>query len=348
MGRVEANANGSQLHFQSEGFEVEGKKRPLNVTNEKTSRKIQRVGNDDGYTMWGLTKGSLLVGCKPKLRTCVVMGTSFPTWLLHTASLGFKVAKVIIQEPTHQESIFKICGSDVMVWSGKNWGKIISEWPMFEGEVVCFVDGRVSGGLLASLRSVGISDTFSTHAPRKPIHGWFTAAVRVQHEQVGGVTVGSVTIVHHSRASLAGLPLPLPVVVVRDAATVLTHSIFATFFRDPPKQVYPDPLECANLGSVGSPYYHGHGWLPAHLDTCVRVVTPVLNGASHGHKWGLRHISGAEAMLAKDVSLGHVKLLSARHRDNSFLLGLLPGKCLQIGYTLLVNGGVRTTDLQMT
>ena len=77
MGRVEADANGSQLHFQSEGFEVEGKKRPLNVTNEKTSRKIQRVGNDDGYTMWGLTKGSLLVGCKPKLRPCVVMGTSF-------------------------------------------------------------------------------------------------------------------------------------------------------------------------------------------------------------------------------------------------------------------------------
>jgi hypothetical protein len=141
---------------------------------------------------------------------------------------------------------------------------------------VCFLDARVTAGLLEVLDVAGIGEVFSTQTPRRPGWGWFSAFVNVPHSQVGGVTTRVVLVVRHTKTVLTGFPLPLELTAQRDAAIVLSHSTFGRYFRPKPDSVLVEPLHCLNLGSIQHPYYHGHGWLPEVVDPNIRVLTPVL------------------------------------------------------------------------
>ena len=165
--------------------------------------------------------------------------------------------------------------------------------------------------------------------------------------EVGGVTVTELVICRHVRGNEFCRPIPiLTKAVPRDATTVLSQVTFGQYYRPKPTEVYPRPLRVVNLGTPESPYFQGHRWLPAALTTKVRVLTPVLNGPCHDSKWGLRRVTGEEILMAKDVSVAQIKSLAGFTRDDAFLLGIAPGKCLTAGYQALVNGGVRFLELK--
>jgi hypothetical protein len=216
---------------------------------------------------------------------------------------------------------------------------MVATLSLVEGTVVCFVDGRITPGLLDALGSVGIQDIVSTQTPRRSCVGWPSVFVVVPHQEVGGVTTQVVTLVRHSRLSLTGLPLLMPISAQRDATTVLSHSTFGCYFRPKPMNTLVEPLRCFNLGSVSHPYYHGHGWLPSMLDRNTQVLTPVLNSSSNDGQWGLRTISGEEILLCYDINATSLSLLMGEHPNRLFYSSLLPRKCLLAGFNSLFNGG---------
>jgi hypothetical protein len=75
---------------------------------------------------------------------------------------------------------------------------MVATLSLVEDTVVCFVDGRITPGLLDALGSVGIQDIVSTQTPRRFCVGWPSVFVVVPHQEVGGVTTRAVTLVRHS------------------------------------------------------------------------------------------------------------------------------------------------------
>jgi hypothetical protein len=230
--------------------------------------------------MRGLTEGCLIILDTPQ-KPCIVIGDFFPSWLLHVSEVGYRVDHVLVKKPSYVSCIHTICSAEVPVWSGGNLSLMVSRLSLTEDTVVCFVDGRITSGLLAVLLMVGIQDVISTQTPRRSCSGWNSIFVTVPHSEVGGVTTRVVTLWRHSRVSLEGLPHMLPITAKRDAATVLSHSTFGWYFPTRPLDTVVEPLRCFNLGSESHPYYHGYGWLPAILDQNLRVLTLVLNSTAH-------------------------------------------------------------------
>jgi hypothetical protein len=241
----------------------------------------------DVHSMRGVTAGVVRIGAQANPKFCVVIGHSFPSWILHVRSLGLKVGHLLLRDTQFGSYVYSMCGPDVRIWSGSSWGTVIASWGQLGGAVIGLVEGRVTASLLSSLSGVGITDVYSTNRTRKEIPGWFCASVIIKHTEVGGLTEALLWVVRHSRGSLIGLPRACPPVVRRDATTVLSHSLFGTKFRAKPKEVFLQPLCCLNLGTQEHPFYHGQGWLPAIINRQVRVATPVLNSGCHGGKWGV-------------------------------------------------------------
>jgi hypothetical protein len=272
-------------------------------------------------------------------KPCIVIGDCFPNWLLHVSTLGYRVEQVLVRSSVHASLIHKICGPDVPVWSGGDLRLLVAGLSLAKGTIVCFVDARITSGLLDALGVVGIQDVISTQTPRRPCFGWHSVFVDVPHHEVGGVTTRVITLVRHSRGLLKGLPLLLPIVAPRDASTVLSHSTFGRYFRPKPLTTLVEPLRCMNLGSMSHPYYHGHGWLPAMLDRSTRVLTPVLNSSTNEGQWALRTLSGEEILLCYDIGATALGILVAEHPNHVFYSSLLPGQCLLAGFHSLFNGG---------
>jgi hypothetical protein len=278
--------------------------------------KVRKTIVDTVYSLRGVTKGSLIISKRPR-KPCVVLGDLFPQWLLHVGELGYNICHVLIRDPIYLKCIHKLCGPTVPVWSGTDFGKFVALWPTNTVDLTCFVDGRDTTQLLHLLSSVGVNRVVSTQTPRHSCMGWHSAFIQVPHSEVGGVTTRSITVVGHSRVPL-GPPEGLEPTVKRDATTVLSHSTFGRYFRPQLTELVVDPLRCVNLGSDTSPYYHGYGLLPCRLDRNTRVLTPVLNSATHDGQWGLRPISGEELLLCNDIGALQVHLLLEECLGNAF------------------------------
>jgi hypothetical protein len=255
------------------------------VDDDSCPSKFRKVVREASHTLRGLTDGCLRVSANIHKSPCLVIGDSFLSWLIHVPEFGFQVDQIIVKSPRHVAIFHRICGDDVPVWCGTDLGILISALAFREDLKVCFLDGRVTSGLLDALAGRGIVDVLSTQTPRRACRGWQSAFVNVPHSDVGGVTTRVVTLVRHSKGSVAGLPSPLALTAKRDAATVLSHATFGRYFRPRPENTLVEPLRCQNLGTVSHPYYHGYGWLPAILSRRVRVLTPVLNSVSHSGQW---------------------------------------------------------------
>lgn len=291
------------------------------------------------YTMRGLTTGFVPVGGEERSGRCIVIGLSFPSWLFHCTNFGFNIENVLLKNNVFQESISKLCGASIRIWSGPDWPKIISSWPRYCKAVLCFLEGRVTAEILSLMTALGIEEVISTVRPRRSVPGWQFAFRDVNHSKVGGITEESATIVRHSRTLLTGLPLPLGVYIPRDATTVLDQAVFSHRFRAKPSSKVVIPLRVFNLGTILQPYFHGSGWLPSGIDRNTWVVTPVLNSPQHGGRWGLRQLTGKEILLAHDASAHQVALLGPLQDNDIFLATLMPGKCLTEGFKTLFNGG---------
>jgi hypothetical protein len=88
----------------------------------------------------------------------VVLGDSFPQWLMHVGELGYKICHVLIKEPIYLKCIHRICGPSVPVWSGTDLGTSVTLWPPHTGDLTCFVDSWVTAQLLQVLSSFGVAD----------------------------------------------------------------------------------------------------------------------------------------------------------------------------------------------
>jgi hypothetical protein len=236
------------------------------VSEEVRPAKIRKLVQSATHTLRGLTDGCLIINDRVAKQPCIVIGDCFPNWLLFVAELGYRVDHVLIKSSCHVTLIHRICEADVAVWCGAHLEALVSRLLLQVASVMCFLDGRVTSGLLEALDVVGIGEVISTQTPWRPCCGWHSVFINVPHSAVGGVTTRVVSVVRHSKTALTGFPLPLEITAERDAATVLSHSTFGRYFRPKPDSTLVEPLRCFNLGSIHHPYYHGYGWLPTVLD----------------------------------------------------------------------------------
>jgi hypothetical protein len=333
------------LHSPNLYLSEEGLKRPrfdiddIEVSAADRPPKLRKVVREASHALRGVTNGSLWVESMAHKIPCLVICDSFSSWLVHVPELGYRVDQVLVKSPCHVNFIHKICGDSVPVWCGTDLVGVVAALSLHKDVTVCFLDGRITAGLLAALAGAGLEEVILTQTPRRCCQGWHTAFIVVPHSEVGGVTTRVVTIVRHSKALLSDLLTPLEVTAQRDAATVLSHATFGRYFRSKPESTVVDPLRCLNLGTLANPFYHGHGWLPGVLTRGLRVLTPVLNSMSHGGQWGLRTISSEEILLCNDIGSSAVSMLLPDKPNRSFYSILLPGKCLLAGVHSLFNGG---------
>ena len=147
----------------------------------KCDGKLSRT-TDVVPTLRGLTAGRIkLVGEEQSRSRCLVVGDCFPTWLLHYSSLGFKLDRVLLKSPRFLELIYQVCGRETAVWSSPTWESLDAVWPHLGKEVVCLLDGRITGGLLNMLVALGIENVYSTDNPRKCFSGWNSIRITVPH-----------------------------------------------------------------------------------------------------------------------------------------------------------------------
>jgi hypothetical protein len=298
--------------------------------------KLQTVVFSAPHALRGLTNGVINIQGDALKKPCFVIGEGFASWLFHVSELGYRVDQVIIKKPIHSVCIHKICGADVLVWSGSNLSTLMATFSAHGGVGICFVDGRITPGLLSALAELGVYDMISTQTPQSSCQGWQLVFSSVPHSKVGGATTKIVMAVPHSRQSLSGLPVPWSVTAKRDASTVLCHSTFGCYFRPRPADTIVDPLQCSILRSDQHPYYHSYGWLPTGLDCNLCVITPVLNAPAQA--WGLRTIACEEILLCNNVQSTAVSLIMSARPHHSFYSLVLPGKCLLAGFLSLLNG----------
>jgi hypothetical protein len=80
------------------------------------------------------------------------------------------------------------------------------------------------------------------------------------------------------------------------------------------------------------------GWLPVPLTKATHVLTPHIYATEHS--WANRTLSCDELLVCNDAPDVVVTALQPHHPalDNDFFAGLIPGKCLTIGFAFLNRG----------
>jgi hypothetical protein len=80
---------------------------PIEPPDSRPTKK-RRVRPVD-HALRGLTDGILNVRDTPK-KPCLVIGSFFPSWLLHVSDLGFFVDQVLVLHPSHIACIISYAG----------------------------------------------------------------------------------------------------------------------------------------------------------------------------------------------------------------------------------------------
>jgi hypothetical protein len=114
------------------------------------------------HALRGVTNGSLWVDSSDYKVPCLVIGDAFSSWLFHVHELGYRVDQVLVKSPLHVNRIHKICGDTVPVWCGGDLEGVVSTLSLHRDMPVCFLDGRITGGMLEALAAVGIEEVVST------------------------------------------------------------------------------------------------------------------------------------------------------------------------------------------
>jgi len=276
------------------------------------------------------------------LERCVVMGSSFPSWLPFLEEMGYRAVLVFLDDDTNLKLVEACVRDDCMIIVGPNWSVFTARLPRFRNALTGFVDGRVNGTLAAIALSMNVSRLVCTKGLRRNLMGWNSTSATIKHNNVGGVTTEATTLVCLQAGGLAPGTLVLEGRIQRDASTVLSIMPYSKVFKAAPKELVIIPLEVRTMGESTSPMhtiYHGGGLLPSPLDKRVRVCTPGLYCPKG--KWVVRQLTLEEVLLSKDYSTSVAATFARIGVSNGLLRMLIPGKCLTIIKDLWgVNGGV--------
>jgi hypothetical protein len=127
--------------------------------------KLRKMVQEASYALQGVTNGSLWVDSSDCKVPCLVIGGAFSSWLFHVHELGYQVDQVLVKSPLHLNLVHKICGDTVLVWCGGDLEGVVSALSLHRDVTVCFLDGRITGGLMEALAAVGIEEVVSTQTP---------------------------------------------------------------------------------------------------------------------------------------------------------------------------------------
>jgi hypothetical protein len=142
--------------FEIDKFEVSDKVCPL---------KLRKMVREASHALRGVTNGSLWVKSSAYKAPCLVIGDSFSSWLVHVPELGYRVDQALVKSPCHVNFIHKICGDTVPVWCGTDLAGVVLAVSLHKKVIVCFLDGRITVGLLEALAEAGIEEVVSTKTP---------------------------------------------------------------------------------------------------------------------------------------------------------------------------------------
>jgi hypothetical protein len=98
------------------------------------------VSRPDDHSMRGVTAGVVRIGAQATPKFCVVIGHSFPSWILHIGSLGLKIGHLLLRDTQFGSYVYSMCGPDVRIWSGSSWGTVIASWGQLGGPVIGLVE----------------------------------------------------------------------------------------------------------------------------------------------------------------------------------------------------------------
>jgi hypothetical protein len=193
-----------------------------------------------------VTKGALLLRDQPP-KHFVVLGDSFPQWLLHVVELGYEICHVLVKGPLYLRCF-------------------VAHWYPFGAEptwVCWFLIGpqtlEISLALLTVgsqpnytfrvLSLVGVEQVVSTQIPRRSCLGWHLTFIRVPHSEVGGVTTQIITLIGHSRNFLQE-PDALELTVKGDAALFCLTQLLGIIFGLSPTNWWSSPCNVSTLALI--------------------------------------------------------------------------------------------------
>jgi hypothetical protein len=289
-------------------------------------------------TLRGLVIGSRLIEATRTLTPCIVFGDSFSSWLSCLGELGFCATAVVLESPRFLDLAQSLVDTSCQIYVG-----IDSKFSNNSSQIA-FVDGRITQGRLQAIQDLGLTTIVATRGLRRPLPGWVSKSITIQHSDVGGVTIKQVGVTVCSLTPNIFSPVASSTeVVMRDASTIMDSKGHSLFYRPAPTDIHLTPLRCETLGTATCPFIHGGGLLPADVSTKTRVITPTLF-APKG-TWGVRRISGNELLLAHDWPMFLIDAVNANCKD---FPNLLPGKCLVAGLRQLLGNGGGCWDLVWT
>jgi hypothetical protein len=233
--------------------------------------KVRQLDEVERPTLRGLTSGIVnKVRSDISLKPCVVFGDVLPGWLFVLRELGFEAIFVVLKSEKYFSEVEALVGDKCGIWCGCDWTGLTSSGPKFEGRrCVGFVEGRVTGGLMALVASMALEDVICTKLPWRGFSGWLMGCWTVVHSAVGGIMTTPEMIAPLRKGSDVVVGAALPFIVSRDASPVLSTTEGTRRYRKAPLERTIFPLECRNLGTPGHPKFHGGGLLPAVLDRSV-------------------------------------------------------------------------------
>jgi hypothetical protein len=286
--------------------------------------KRQCIGEPQRATLRGLVVGSRLIEATNSLKSCIVFGDEFSSWLACLGKLGFRATAVVLESSRFLDLKRTLVDSSCSIYVG--------EGPENTSAEIGFIDGRMTTNRLKLIQDLGLTTVVSTRGLRRPLAGWVTKSTKLVHSEVGGVTIKHVGVTVCSLTPQIFSPCLVPdPVVLRDASTIMGSKGHSLFYRPAPTGIHLTPLRCASLGTPKAPFVHGGGLLPADVSRKTRVLAPTLF-APKG-TWGVRVLSGEELLLAHDWPMF---LIDAVGDSCKVFPALLPGKCLVAGMRQLV------------
>jgi hypothetical protein len=88
----------------------------------ESASKIRGLDGEARPTLRGLSQGYVKVCRDWKLKPCVVVGSSFPSWLPVLCELGFEAVLVLLRLSEHLARVESFVGDKCVIWCGADWG----------------------------------------------------------------------------------------------------------------------------------------------------------------------------------------------------------------------------------
>jgi hypothetical protein len=184
-------------------------------------------------TLRGLARVLIPIRDRADYAPCVVFGAKFPAWLGVLRQAGLRPALVVLGEVDWLDVVQSVVDSECVVCLGDVDGQAFPAC----GEIVGFVDGRVTSVIIGMMEALGVTSLLSTKSPRRQIPGWKSLTRSFSHEALGGVTTAMMSLTRFGWGSPDLISRAVPREILQDASIVLsTRPFVGTWIDAPPTQ----------------------------------------------------------------------------------------------------------------